>query len=678
MASRPFLFSIAREHSSLVVRAFGSGISRLITFMLVVFGLAVSAAYSHADIHFDALPDEQITALAAQDQWRHLLHVRYHPYSLRTISQNDSDEFFLAPNGKYNPDAELRENLRAFLLTDQADNHSAQCRFPARYHWLKQRLPSLEFIDQPCSEFTKWRDEINAESLTLIFPASHINSPSSMYGHTLVRMDRLDPASSKLLAYSVNFAANADPTDNELKFSVKGLTGGYPGQASVMPYYVKTNEYQHMEYRDIWEYSLDFGSAEVDQFVRHVWEIKDTEFDYYFFDENCSYRLLGMLDAASSRADLADDFDLKAVPVDTIRALYDAGFVKQARYRPSAASEMESNAAQASEQERALAKRLVESEIVEAEIVEPDVQFDADSSGMDIDAALSGMNEDAQVRTLELAYSYARYLAVKKKQANPVLRKRTLAILSARSKLPKGDAFTRVRPPAFRDDQGHGTSRLMLGGGYVDEQWFGDLNWRIAYHDVMDPPKGFSPGAQIEMGEFQVRVGEDTGLQLRGLELVNVLSLSHATDFQSPMAWTVSAGLKRFLPTDSELFSELNYGFGRAFALPFGKRGRASIGDARWYALADITARADNQFDEGYQLSAGLRGGWLWQGIASQERIEFQWQPVALGDDTPRRQLTIEEAWAGFDDVQLRFAFTRQWASSQAVNEWNLHYVWYF
>ena len=56
-----------------------------------------------------------------------------------------------------------------------------------------------------------------------------------MYGHTLVRMDREDKNKSKLLSYSVNFAANADPTDNELVFSYKGLAGGYPGVVSVMP-----------------------------------------------------------------------------------------------------------------------------------------------------------------------------------------------------------------------------------------------------------------------------------------------------------------------------------------------------------------------------------------------------------------------------------------------------------
>ena len=66
-----------------------------------------------------------------------------------------------------------------------------------------------------------------------------------------------------------------------------------------------------MEYRDVWEYPLTFTPEEVQQFARHVWETKDTYFDYYFFDENCSYRLLALLDAASERSDLADDFLLK-------------------------------------------------------------------------------------------------------------------------------------------------------------------------------------------------------------------------------------------------------------------------------------------------------------------------------------------------------------------------------
>ena len=195
----------------------------VVLFLSVLLPVFSSAALA-------SMPDQQrLQQLADSQQWQHLLHYRLHPFTGRTMSQNDSPEFFLAADGKRNLLSELTADLQAFLHTGLADNESAQCRFPARYFWLKQQLPEVAFVDQPCPEFTTWRDELDAHYLTLIFPASHINSPSSMYGHTLVRLDREDESRSKLLAYSVNFAANADTTDNELVFTWNGLTGGYPG-----------------------------------------------------------------------------------------------------------------------------------------------------------------------------------------------------------------------------------------------------------------------------------------------------------------------------------------------------------------------------------------------------------------------------------------------------------------
>ncbi len=624
------------------------GRQSLLLVILLLLSPVVSAAMSAVD-------DASLRALATERQWHHLLHFRQHPYSFRYISQNDSPAFFLAADGSTDPLAELQADVSAFLATGQAADESAQCRFPARYAWLKNKLPAGTFEDQPCPEFEQWRDELNAHSLTLIFPASHINSPSSMYGHTLVRLDRADLASSKLLAYSVNFAANADPTDNELVFSYKGLTGGYPGVVSVMPYAAKTRQYQHMEYRDTWEYPLNYIPAEVDQFVRHIWELRETYFDYYFFDENCSYRLLTLLDAASERSDLAAAFPLKAVPVDTIRALYAEGRVDEAVYRPSAASEMEASAAQASAEEIRLARALVDSD-------------DA------VEELLAGRSAESQARILELAYSYARYLAVKKKQASPELRARTLSLLSARSRLPAGTSFLPPQVPAYRDDQGHGTSRLTLAAGYTDPSAYADLRWRIAYHDVLDPLPGFSPGAQIEMGDFHLRLSDAGDIRLQHLTLVSVLSLSHPTGFQNPVAWTVSAGLDRFVPADSEVFSYLNIGFGKALQV----RVSPQNGSGRLFALGDITARADNQFTSGVQVAAGLRTGWLWQSSGRQERLQFRWQPAAWGDHTTRRELRFEEALNLTAASQLRLGLTRQWADFEAVNAWQLSYARYF
>src|SRR5690554_6132607 len=628
-------------------------------FAITSFLLFLSSSLFAQDV---SLPSpEKLDAVANKLQWSHLLHYRTHPFTGRYISQNDSKDFFLAENGKHSLVDELEANIKAFLLNVPFDNQSAQCQFPARYHWIKQQFLDIEFVDQPCSELDTWTEEIDAEYVTLVFPASHINSPSSMYGHTFIRLDKKDPKSNKLLAHSVNFAANADLTDNEIVFTWKGLTGGYPGVVSVLPYYAKTNEYSNMEYRDIWEYRLDLNKAEVDQFVRHVWETKDTFFDYFFFDENCSYRLLGLLDASSERIDVTDDFMFTAMPVDTIRALKKRGMVIDTEYRPSAASKMEHKSSNASEVALKQAKKMVE-------------QSD------DIHGLLEDLTDQEQAQSLELAYAYARYLAVKKRQANPELRKRTLAILSARAKTPVSADFGEIPTPAYRDDEGHLSQRLSMQAGSTifdgvngsDHLEFADINYRIAFHDVMDLPQGFVPGSQIQMGNLSLRLWESGSVRLQQFQVVDILSLSHQTHFQKPVAWAVSGGLDRYVGTDAELFGYLNLGFGRAWMSAFG----------RFYGLLQTELKADNQFNKGAQLSLGPRLGWLWQGERVQAQLEGNWQRLSLIDKTQRAEVKANLGWRAATNLQLKLEaksqhFTLNGHHSQQ-HEIGVGFNWYF
>lgn len=578
---------------------------------------------------------EKLNAIAESKQWSHLLHYRKHPFTGRYISQNDSPNFFLAENGKNSLSAELRTDLQQFLISGVADNQSAQCQFPARYNWLKLQLPELNFVDQSCSELEQWRTQLSAEYLTLVFPASHINSPSSMYGHTFIRLDKKDVTSNKLLAYSVNFAANANPDDNELVFSWKGLTGGYPGVVSVLPYYAKTNEYSHMEYRDIWEYKLNLSKEETDQFVSHIWETKDTFFDYFFFDENCSYRLLALLDASSERIDVTDDFMFTALPVDTIRALQQRGIVEATEYRPSAASQLEYKSQQVSQNVLQHARALVE----QAE---------------DIPSLTLDLNQQELIQSLELAYAYARYLAVQKKQANPVLRKRTIDILSARAKHPQSAGFAEIPEPSYRDDQGHLSQRLRakVGTAYADRRegsaaqhlGFIDLSYRAAFHEVMDLPQGFVPGSQIQMGNLSLRLWDGGAMRVQQFQVVDILSLSHQTYFQQPIAWSVSGGLDRFAGADAELYGYLHAGFGKAWLTTLG----------RFYALAQAQLMADNQFHKGAQLSLGPRLGWLWQGEQLQAQVESNWQVLSWLDKTERSEVKANLGWKLSSNAQLR------------------------
>ena len=600
----------------------------VLTFCVRIFlipFLFLVSAFSSADSK-----QVSIDELGWHKQWLHLLHYRPHGVFLSRKSENDTPEFFMSEQGKEDPVAELKAAIKLFSQIELADNVSAQCQFPARYHWLKNYYPHWQ--DQPCSDLQEFEQELDAYKLTLIFPASYLNSPSSMYGHTLVRLDRSDDSKSKLLSYSVNFAANADPADNELVFSYKGLAGGYPGVVSVLPYYVKVNEYSHLEYRDVWEYELNLNKDEVDQFVRHIWETKDTQFDYFFFDENCSYRLLALLDAASERIDVTNDFNLMAVPVDTIRKLDERNLITKVEYRPSAATQMQHKITQLNAAQLQLARRIANNP---EELKSAEFQM---------------LTNAEKARVLEVAVSYVRYLVVKKKQGSPELRKRSLTLLSARAKIPLQDKlFADVQTPEIRDDKGHQTHKVALMAGEQDEESYVEFRARVAYHDLTDLPAGYVKGAQIQMGDLHLR-SLDGDARLQKFSLIDVFSVSPRNEFQQPISWRVQTGWDRLITPNDDLFAHLDVGFGYSYAL----------GKAQVYGLAETRLKAGDAFEDDYQWSAGAHLGGLYQGRALQLHLQGNWLPSLVGDDSLYRDVSLEVGARLTDNLQFRIEAERQ------------------
>ncbi len=152
--------------------------------------------------------------------WHILLH--YKSGVLGYESLVDDPKFFLAPDGKTNPDAELDATIRAFFEPQGDEEKSAVCRFVARYEWIRERL-NLDPEQLPmteCRSFENFMDKVKPESVTLIFPSAHLNSPASMFGHTLLTIDTANK--SRLLAYAVNYTAVTNETFGPL-FAVKGL-----------------------------------------------------------------------------------------------------------------------------------------------------------------------------------------------------------------------------------------------------------------------------------------------------------------------------------------------------------------------------------------------------------------------------------------------------------------------
>lgn len=303
--------------------------------------------------------------LARSAMWRTLLHYSVQPITRVDRSLADDPDFFLAQDGAHNPEHELDATLAAFFnpSAHHALDQPATCRFIARYQWLDAQLhfDAAQLPTPDCPRYTQWRQGIKADRATLIFPSAYINSPASMYGHTFIRLDA-QPAPgqtwSPMLSYAVSYAANGNEADG-LAFAFKGLTGLYAGQFTNEPYYLRIRDYNDLENRDIWEYELNLTPAEIDRLLAHAWELGPTRFDYYFFDENCSYHLLSLLDAARPELQLTQQFTWWAIPLDTVRAVTQTpGLLTRIQYRPSNSTELRYRANLLGPQRARLAQQL--------------------------------------------------------------------------------------------------------------------------------------------------------------------------------------------------------------------------------------------------------------------------------------------------------------------------------
>ncbi len=203
--------------------------------------------------------------LSRSEQWLRLLHYKSRFPFGNLRSEAEPGSFFFSPDGRRDPYAELKANVAAFENSQNEGQRgsSLQCSFPARYHFLKTHL-NWQWVDDKCPELDAFLKKVGGDQLSIVFSSAYPNSPPSMFGHTMLRVHSRERA--ELLDYGINYSASASADENALAFAVFGLTGGYFGKFGVVPYYMKVNEYNHAESRDLWEYDLSLTPSEIQVF----------------------------------------------------------------------------------------------------------------------------------------------------------------------------------------------------------------------------------------------------------------------------------------------------------------------------------------------------------------------------------------------------------------------------
>lgn len=616
---------------------------------LSVFNTAIHANESLASLQQQA----DTKQLWQKREWLNLLHYKVSADN-HYQSQVDDAKFFLSANGATDPAEELKATLAAFYQLDTTNNTQAQCRFPARLNWLMQHLhidrASLPIAN--CPEYDEWRSLVRAGHITLVFPAYHLNSPSSMFGHTLLRIDPADPAVRKdwssWLSYAVNFGADVKADDNSMFYAFKGLSGGYPGLFITTPYFNKIREYNRDENRDIWEYELNLDEAESQRLARHLWELKEINFDYYFFDENCSYRLLELLEVARPSVELTDEFVLTSIPVDTVRAVQAAGMVKLIHYRPSLVTELRYKL------ERIPAQQL--------DLVE---QLNNNISTLQ-NPAFTTLSKTLQAQLVDAAYELHRY-HFRDTASDAQALNRNYQLLAAVNQHANDLPATATIPTPVSPDQSHLSKRGLLRAGRWNQQDYVDVGLKMSFHDLEDRLAGFLQGAEINIASIELRA-IDSSLQLQNLTAVDIFSLTPRSQFFDPLSWRVNFGLERqFTAGKNQLVTQVNGGAGVSYPL---------WRDSQIYALASARLEYNKQFERSVDAAIGVHTGLLAHFSGNTMHIEFSGEEFT--NNVYRIRASYNHNFVLARNHSLRIRAQRNWQNDIRFNDVNLNYQYYF
>ncbi len=540
--------------------------------------------------------------LAKQRYWHLLLHYRPNLFGGYT-SEADGPGFFLARQGRTNPQAELEATLNKFFTNELVGSSQqvSPCAFPARYQWLDQQLQfqSKLLPKRKCERFKRGIGSFSPKSITLIFASAYMNNPSSMFGHTLLRIDQKgNTEQTVLLNYAINYAANTT-TENSFAYAAMGIGGGFRGYFSILPYYMKVQEYSEMENRELWEYELNFSETQVEKMLMHAWELGNTYFDYYFFKENCSYHLLSLLEVADPALHLRDQFGYWTIPAETIRIISkQPGLVRNIVYRPARNTRIWRKLERLSSSETQWFYELLD-----------------DSSILD-STAFQKLPSEQRAVLLELANHYLRYQMIENPAARTKYKKQQQHILKHRSLLDIPREEFLIEPISDAPEKGHSSTRIQVGTGQVRGKNFSEVGMRVAYHGLLDHETGYTPGAQIELGRLRVRMeSQPARLRIQELKLVNIISLFPISSLFRQPSWKIGIGWETICQSDcdQDLAFQVNAGLGSMVQTRFMKH-------EMFYGFAELELNAGSVFNQGYRIGPGATTG-VFAEVTSQWKI---------------------------------------------------------
>ena len=531
--------------------------------VVLCYPLSVNAVAAH-DSTGDARSDA-LSALIVQveerrlwedDYWHKLLYYRQSIFGA-IESEQDDPNWFLSHNGARDPRAELIATVRSFASQeDSTTDLHPQCKFVARYSWLKSRLSfdSAAIQERECPLYKAFRANIGSDSATLVYTNPYFGSAPSIFGHILLRFN--SERATGIFSYFVEYVAHTG-SDRGLVYAWNGLTGGFGGFFEIGVYNEKIKRYLDEEFRDIWEYDLLLSPEEIERMVQHLWELLFSKFDYYWARENCAYRLMALLEIARPELDILSAFPVHTLPTKTARLIDDwPELIGEIRYRPSRLS---------------LARHAFESlsrkeiQVLNALIKDHQYIFSAEFKrlpALQRARILDTYNDRValnQPAVRKIQDTRPDDLAAVEDQLQIASRVRA-DILVERAALPIVPSERAIAPFTHPPHQGHETGGFQIETGVRfapdDTSGYVQGGLKIGLHDLLDSDKGYVPWSTLNLLDTTVRYYYPVhAIGIESFTVVELASYVVSDILHSAPSWRLKVGVEPPLNTDCTLCS---------------------------------------------------------------------------------------------------------------------------
>lgn len=490
---------------------------------------------------------DPLKTLANTPYWRALLHIP----AGQIHSEITDAGFFLSAEGYTSPYTELLATITQLKAPIMEDSNShAQCRFIARYNWLKQQLPEV-FSDVPkvsCPLFDNWTDQQQISSVSAVFASGYLGNPASFYGHILLKLNSSNENKNILQQQSLNFGAAVPDTENPLLYILKGLFGGYNAVFSHGLFYKNVQTYGEAELRDLWEYQLDLKPEQVRKLVWHAWELIGRDYQYFFLQQNCAYRMAELLELVID-TELISKRQPWAMPITVFHRLtttqQDGGaIVRQIIHHPSRQQRFHLRYTGLNNTQRQAVTDIINT-----------------SFSLQVDS-YNALPPDQQSAVLEMLFDYLEFLRINQHELFSEQAKRHL--LLARLKLPAEAVpvnLTNSAPPHL----GTLPSMLQLSGVHANDN-AAQVRFRATYYDLLTADTGRAPYSALSMFDLTLRYDEKFHIQR--FELLNIENMnlgSTGLPGDGSYAWKLNiAYAPQNLACNNCQALQLNAGIGKA------------------------------------------------------------------------------------------------------------------